>query len=257
MTPPILTVRNLSKSFRTRNRKTAALADVSFDLHQGEIFGVTGPSGCGKSTLARSLLRLIEPESGEIKLNGTDWKTLGSGQLRHARRMMQLVFQNSSESFNRFASVEQTITDPLRIHQIVEKPAFREETLRLLDRVGLSPDLLERNIMSLSGGQRQRVAIARALSCRPKILILDEAVSALDMISRRKILELIAALNQESQLSAIFISHDFAAIKALCHRTAVMDAGRIIEEGETQALIAQPRTALTRSLLDAVPSLVL
>jgi peptide/nickel transport system ATP-binding protein len=200
-------------------------------------------------------MRLIEPDSGEISVDGTDWSKLSAGELRQRRRDMQMVFQNSSESFTQFSTVAGVISDPLRIHHVVEKSQRPHEVEKLLATVGLSSELMERRISQLSGGQRQRVAIARALASRPKILVLDEAVSALDMIARRTILDLIVSLQQKSQLSVLFISHDFAAIRAICHRVMVMDNGKIIEEGDTATLISQPRTELARSLLNAVPRL--
>jgi peptide/nickel transport system ATP-binding protein len=255
MTKAILTVEGLSKRFSSATREIVALQNIAFTVSQGEFLGITGPSGCGKSTLARCILRLIEPDDGKIWIDGRDWLQLSPRKLRHSRRDIQMVFQNSSQSFNRFATVQEVITEPLRIHSIVAQPQYLAHSADLLERVGLSAELLPRHVASLSGGQRQRVAIARAIASRPKLLILDEAVSALDMIAKQKILELLASLQKDMGLSALFIAHDFAAIKALCHRTAIMDAGQIIEEGITSQLIAQPQAQLTRSLLQAVPSL--
>jgi peptide/nickel transport system ATP-binding protein len=255
MTNAVLRVSGLSKRYGNGERQTQALNDIEFTLQAGETLGITGPSGCGKTTLARCIMRLIEPDSGIISVDGTDWSNLSAGALRQRRRDMQMVFQNSSESFTRFSTVGGVISDPLRIHSVVEKNQRLAEVEKLLATVGLSADLLTRRISQLSGGQRQRVAIARALASRPKILVLDEAVSALDMIARRTILELIQSLQQERQLSVLFISHDLAAIRAICHRAMVMDSGKIIEEGDTTALISQPQTELVRSLLNAVPRL--
>ena len=255
MSTAILEVQALSKGFQASGRNIQALKSVSLSLKQGEFLGISGPSGCGKSTLARCILRLIEPDAGRVTVAGVNWLDLDPSSLRSHRRDMQMVFQNSSEAFNRLATVEEVITEPLRIHQLVTAASYRDEVIELLQRVGLSDNLLSRKVATLSGGQRQRVGIARALACRPKILILDEAVSALDMIAKRLILELLAKLQRESGLSALFISHDLAAIQALCQRIVIMDAGTIIEEGETKELIAQPQHPLTRSLIDAVPSL--
>jgi peptide/nickel transport system ATP-binding protein len=211
MTNNALRVSGLSKQYTSGARQTLALRDSDLALQSGETLGITGPSGCGKTTLARCIMRLIEPDSGEISVDGTDWSKLSAGELRQRRRDMQMVFQNSSESFTQFSTVAGVISDPLRIHHVVEKSQRPHEVEKLLATVGLSSELMERRISQLSGGQRQRVAIARALASRPKILVLDEAVSALDMIARRTILDLIVSLQQKSQLSVLFISHDFAA----------------------------------------------
>jgi peptide/nickel transport system ATP-binding protein len=255
MSKAVLRVSGLSKHYRSGKRQTQALQDIDLALQPGETLGITGPSGCGKTTLARCIMRLIEPDSGTISVDGTDWSKLSASALRQRRRDMQMVFQNSSEGFTRFSTVGGVISAPLRIHNVVEKNQRFAEVEKLLATVGLTSDLMTRRMSQLSGGQRQRVAIARAMASRPKILVLDEAVSALDMIARRTILELMVSLQQQRQLSVLFISHDLAAIRAICHRVIVMDNGKIIEEGDTSALISQPQTELARSLLNAVPRL--
>ena len=250
-----LSVHHLSKQFSSKTREIKAVRDVSFHLYASETLGITGPSGCGKSTLAKCILRLIEPDEGKILIAGMDWQRLKGRALRQARRDIQIIFQNSTDSFSRFATVQSTINDPLRIHQIVPSNERQHEITRLLKLVGLGDELLHRRMNSLSGGQRQRVAIARAISTRPKVLILDEAVSALDQLAKRQILELIVSLQKETGLACLFISHDFAAIHAVCHRVAVMDAGEIVEIGRTQDVIGNPRHARTRALIDAVLAL--
>lgn len=250
-----LSVDHLSKRFSSKSREIKAVQDVSFQLYFNETLGITGPSGCGKSTLAKCILRLVEPDEGTIHVAGVDWQNLEGQALRQARRVVQVVFQNSADSFSRFATVQSTIRDPLRIHKIVPRIERQSEIIRLLKLVGLGEELLHRRMNSLSGGQRQRVAIARAISTRPKVLILDEAVSALDQLAKRHILDLVVSLQEETGLACLFISHDFAAIHAICHRVAVMEAGEIVEMGSMQDVMDNPQHARTRALLDAVLTL--
>lgn len=255
MSDTLLSVQSLTKNYQNSHRIVRALSDINFSLKSGEIIGITGPSGCGKSTLARCILRLIEPDNGNITLNGVDLRKLSAKELRSERRHMQMVFQNSADSFHRYATVRGTIADPIRIHKIVPKHARNDEVARLISIVGLDENLLDKPMNQLSGGQRQRVAIARAISTRPKVLIMDEAVSALDMISKRHILDLIAKLQRHINLACLFISHDFAAINAICHRVIVMNSGEIVETGETRDVITSPQHPVTEALIAAVPKM--
>ncbi len=194
MNEALLSVEGLSKTYRTPARTVAALSDISFSLQPGETLGLAGPSGCGKSTLARILMRLIPPDHGTIRFQNRDWLTLDGSGLRSARRHVQMVFQDTHGAFNPRARVEDAIGEPLRIHRLVRRRDRAAEIRRLLDRVGLADIDASRSILELSGGQRQRVAIARAIAVRPAVLILDEAVSALDVSVRRQILELLVEI---------------------------------------------------------------
>jgi len=255
MTAPILSVSGLSKTFVTGNRRVVALEDVSLSLAQGETLGLVGPSGCGKSTLARVLLRLIEPDAGRIDFAGVEFSALEGEALRRMRPRIQMVFQDPLAAFNPRTTVGRTISDPLRIHNLVPRRERPSAVAGLLERVGLSADLAGRPIHEVSGGQRQRVAIARALATRPQLLVLDEAVSALDVTVRGRILDLIVSLQRECSLACLFISHDIAVVRAVSHRIAVMDGGCIVEEGPAREVVAKPRSQTARALVAAVPRL--
>jgi len=251
----LLSVEALSKTYRSGSRKTSAVRDVSFSIGMGETLGLAGPSGCGKSTLARLVMRLIEPDAGKVIFRGEDWLDLSGSQLRHARRHMQMVFQDTHAAFNPRSTVETVIAEPLRIHDIVARQARDAEIGQLLERVGLSPTFAGRPVLELSGGQRQRVAIARALATRPSLLVMDEAVSALDVSVRSQILELLVSIQQETGLACLFVSHDIAVIRAVCHRVAIMEAGEIVEYGETKRVVSAPQSDTARRLIAAVPRL--
>ncbi|CVI64704.1 MULTISPECIES: ABC transporter ATP-binding protein [Agrobacterium] len=257
MNEALLSVDGLSKTYRTGARTVAALSDISFSLQPGETLGLAGPSGCGKSTLARILMRLIPAHGGTIHFKGHDWLALDGRQLRAARRHMQMVFQDTHGAFNPRASVEDAIGEPLRIHRMVKRRDRAAEIRRLLERVGLPASYAGRPVFELSGGQRQRVAIARAIALKPSLLILDEAVSALDVSVRRQILELLVEIQRETAVSCIFVSHDLAVIRAVCHRVAIMDAGRIVEIGRTGNIVSAPQSSTARTLIDAAPRLTI
>lgn len=252
---PFFAVSHLSKRYEAQSRTVHALADVSFTLDRGETLGLAGPSGCGKSTLARIIMRLSSADSGQVRFQGQDWLGLKGRELRAARRHMQMVFQDSHGAFNPRATVEEAIGDPLRIHRIVAPGERPDEITRLLERVGLSPDVAKRPVLQLSGGQRQRVAIARAIACRPSMLVMDEAVSALDVSVRAQILELLVSLQSETGLSCLFVSHDLAVIRAVCHRVAIMESGQIVEYGQTGNIISSPQSDTAKRLIAAVPTL--
>lgn len=250
---PLLRVDNLTKTFRNGNREVHALRDISFTLERGQTLGIAGPSGCGKSTLARLIMRLIEPDAGNIIFRGENWLSLSGGTLRHARQHMQMVFQDTHAAFNPRSTVATVILEPLRIHDIVPAKAREAEVARLLERVGLPVEFAERPVHVLSGGQRQRVAIARALATRPSLIVMDEAVSALDVSVRAQILSLLVSLQRETGLACLFVSHDIAVIRAVCHHVAVMEAGEIVEYGETQSIVSNPQSEMARRLIAAVP----
>ncbi|OVE88771.1 peptide ABC transporter ATP-binding protein [Agrobacterium tumefaciens] len=257
MNEALLSVDGLSKTYRTGARTVAALSDISFSLQPGETLGLAGPSGCGKSTLARILMRLIPADEGTIHFKGRDWLALDGRKLRAARQHMQMVFQDTHGAFNPRASVEDAVGEPLRIHRMVARRERAAEIHRLLDRVGLPASYASRSVFELSGGQRQRVAIARAIALKPSLLILDEAVSALDVSVRRRILELLVEIQRETAVSCIFVSHDLAVIRAVCHRVAIMEAGRIVEIGRTGNIVSAPQSSTARTLIDAAPRLTI
>ncbi|MQB20026.1 ABC transporter ATP-binding protein [Agrobacterium tumefaciens] len=252
---PFFSVNHLSKRYQSQGRTVQALDDVSFTLARGETLGLAGPSGCGKSTLARIIMRLSPADGGEVRFQGQNWLALSGQDLRAARRHVQMVFQDTHGAFNPRATVADAIGEPLRIHRIVVPRDRQAEIARLLERVGLGADYAARPVLQLSGGQRQRVAIARAIACRPSLLVMDEAVSALDVSVRAQILELLVSLQNETGLSCLFVSHDLAVIRAVCHRVAIMEMGRIVECGETDSVISNPQSDTARRLIAAVPTL--
>ncbi|MBY5767353.1 ABC transporter ATP-binding protein [Rhizobium leguminosarum] len=252
----LLSIENLSKGFSSAGRRIAALDNVSLTIAAGETLGLVGASGSGKSTLSRILLRLIAADAGSIRFEGEDWLALNGAPLRRRRARMQMVFQDPLAAFNPLASVGAVLDDPLRIHGTAGKDRRPGEIIMLLERVGLTADHAARPVRALSGGQRQRVAIARAIATRPSLLVLDEAVSALDVTVRGRILELLVDLQKEQGIACLFISHDLAVVRAVSHRIAVMDGGRIVETGPAAAVVAAPQSEAARALVAAVPRLV-
>jgi peptide/nickel transport system ATP-binding protein len=255
MTAPLLSAAGISKTFAGGGRSVVALDDVSIAVARGETLGLVGPSGSGKSTLARILLRLVVPDAGRIDFGGVDLLSLRGEKLRAVRRRIQMVFQDPLAAFNPHATVGGAIADPLRIHGIADRDKRPSAIANLLERVGLHPMLASRAIHEISGGQRQRVAIARALATKPDLIVLDEAVSALDVSVRAKILELLVDLQREQGLAYIFVSHDLAVVRAISHHVAIMDAGRIVERGPARDVVADPQSATARALVAAVPRL--
>jgi peptide/nickel transport system ATP-binding protein len=255
MNAPLLSADGISKTYSSAGRRVAALDGVSFVLAQGETLGLVGPSGCGKSTLARVLLRLVEPDAGRIDFGGANWLSLRGERLRSMRRLIQMVFQDPQAAFNPRATVGGALDDPLRIHGAAGREGRRAMVAHLLERVGLHPSFASRAIHEISGGQRQRVAIARAISAEPQLIVLDEAVSALDVSVRAKILDLLVDLQRERGIAYLFVSHDLAVVRAISHRIAIMDAGRIVELGPAREVVANPKSATGRALVDAVPRL--
>jgi len=227
---------------------------VSFELAQGETFAVVGESGCGKTTLARMILRLIEPDAGEIRFEGRDLLALGSGEMRAARRQMQMVFQDPFASLDPRMRVGEIVAEPLAIHEAqLAKSERRSRTVAMLERVGLKTEALERYPHEFSGGQRQRIGIARALILRPRLIVADEPVSALDVSVGAQVLLLLQELQQEFGLTYIFISHSLPVVAQIATRIAVMRAGQFVEVGTAEDVLHRPKHEYTRELLDAVP----
>jgi len=257
MTTPLLSASGISKVYQSGGRRVVALDDASISLEPGRTLGLVGPSGSGKSTLARVLLRLIEPDAGSIDFGGVDLLSLRGEALRATRRRIQMVFQDPLAAFNPRATVGGALADPLRIHGIAGRAERPAAIAHLLERVGLDPTLAARGIREISGGQRQRVAIARAIATKPDLIVLDEAVSALDVSVRGKILDLLVGLQREQGIAYVFVSHDLAVVRAIAHTVAIMNQGRIVEQGPTTEIVAAPRSTTGRALVAAVPRLVL
>jgi len=228
---------------------------VSLTIAEGETLGLIGPSGCGKSTLARVLTRLVAPDAGAIRFDGLDWGRLSGAALRRVRGRMQMVFQDPAAAFHPRATVGGALAEALRLHRIAPRREWPARVADLLAAVELAPGLGGRPVATLSGGQRQRVAIARAIAPRPRLVVLDEAVSALDASVRARILALLVRLQRERGLAYLFVGHDLATVRAVSHRIAVMDGGRIVEEGPAARLLAAPEAEITRRLIAAVPRL--
>ncbi len=258
--PPLLKVRALKTRFELPSgffgrvrRRVHAVEQVSFDLKAGETLALVGESGCGKSTTGRSLLRLVEIEDGSIEFSGRDIAKLPPDQVRPLRREIQMVFQDPYASLDPRLTVGFSIAEPLYVHGVASGVEARDRVAWLLSHVGLAPEHAQRYPHEFSGGQRQRIAIARALALQPKMIIADEAVSALDVSIRAQIVNLMLDLQAEFGLAYLFISHDMAVVERISHRVAVMYLGQIVEIGPRRAIFEDPRHAYTRKLLAAVP----
>jgi peptide/nickel transport system ATP-binding protein/oligopeptide transport system ATP-binding protein len=239
--------------FGTPRAFVKAVDGVSFRVEAGKTLALVGESGCGKSTVSRLVLRLIEPDAGSIRFDGRDLVKLDAGELRAFRRSAQIIFQDPYASLNPRMTVNQILTEPLALHDLVPKPRRRERVEELLSLVGLEPRFARRYAHEFSGGQRQRIAIARALAVEPKLIICDEPVSALDVSIRSQILNLLRDLQDRLGLAYIFVSHDLAVVKHIADRVAVMNLGEIVETADTAKLFASPRHPYSRALLSAIP----
>ena len=257
---PLLEVKNLITRFPVKGgffRRTVAnvhaVEDVSFTLNKGRTLSLVGESGCGKSTAGRSILRLVEPQSGHIDIDGKDIMALDQGELRAARLDMQMIFQDPFASLNPQMMLGDQVAEPMRNYNTHSKEEMQKRVEMLFDRVELPRSFLRRFPHELSGGQRQRVAIARALALNPKLIIADEAVSALDVSVQAQVLNLMMELQAELGLSFLFISHDMAVVERVSHDVGVMYLGRIVELGPRQAVFENPQHPYTQALMKAVP----
>lgn len=235
-------------------RQVRAVDGVDLVLHRGETLALVGESGCGKSTLARLFLRLEAPTSGRIFLEDEDITKIDGAALRDRRRQIQMIFQDPYACLNPRMTAEAIVREPLENYNIGSASSRRKAVLELLERVGLRPEFASRYPHELSGGQRQRLGIARALSLKPKILVADEPVSALDVSIRAQVINLLVDLQKEYNLTVLLVSHDIGVVAHVSHRIAVMYVGAIVESGLTQEVLANPRHPYTRALLDAVPA---
>jgi peptide/nickel transport system ATP-binding protein len=259
--PPLLSVRNLVTRFDIRAgllgrvaARVHAVENVSFDIRPGETLALVGESGCGKSTTGRSLLRLLKPNSGKVEFEGMALDRLSPQALQRARQNMQMIFQDPYASLNPRRRIGDSIMEPLRVHgKVISRSEADDRVAGLLKRVGLSPDMADRFPHEFSGGQRQRICIARALGLEPRLIIADEAVSALDVSIKAQVINLMLDLQDELGLAYLFISHDMAVVERMCHRVAVMRLGEIVEMGPRDAVFSNPIHPYTRKLLAAVP----
>jgi oligopeptide/dipeptide ABC transporter ATP-binding protein len=257
---PILRVEDLEKSYPIRRGlfgqaegSAAAVRGVSFEVGRGETLGLVGESGSGKTTTARLIARLEQPDAGRIFFEGVDWLALSGKELRRRRRDLQIVFQDPSTSLNPRMTAGDQVGEPLRVQRLLPSRLIRQRVAELLDEVGLPASAASRFPSEFSGGQRQRIAIARALATRPKFVVCDEPVSALDVSVAAQVLNLLLDLRERNGLSYLFISHDLALVERLSDRIAVMYLGRIIEEGEAREVTSRPLHPYTVALLSAVP----
>ena len=257
---PLLDVRKLCTYFPIRTGIlqrvrgfVKAVDGVSFHINAGETLGLVGESGCGKTTVGRTILRLIPATSGQVLYRGRNLFQLTGSEMRRLRREMQIIFQDPVGSLNPRMRVGKIVGEPLEVHGLARGEQLRQRVGDLLERCGLWPGAAERFPHEFSGGQRQRIGIARALALQPKLIICDEPTSALDVSIQSQILNLLAELQDEFQLSYLFISHDMAVIHHVCDRIAVMFNGHIVEQGSRDEIINDPQHAYTKALLSAVP----
>ncbi|HWK77162.1 MAG TPA: ABC transporter ATP-binding protein [Microbacterium sp.] len=255
---PVIEFRDVTKVFKIRgtgftSTRFTAVDDISFQVPKGSTMAIVGESGSGKSTAAKMLLRLEHKTSGSILVNGRDTDTMNRSELLAMRRQMQPVFQDPYGSLDPLHNIGNTVAEPLRVHGVGDTDSRRARVLEVLDQVALPSSIVDRYPNELSGGQRQRVAVARALALKPEIVVLDEAVSALDVLVQAQVLSLLANLQAELNLTYLFITHDLAVVRVIADRVCVMEKGRIVEQGTVDDIFANPQQEYTERLLSAIP----
>ncbi len=255
----LIEIRNLKKYFSknkglfSRNEKLIyTLNGINLDIYQNETLGLVGESGCGKTTLGRVLLNLTQATSGSIKFDNTEISNLSSKQLKPFRKNMQMIFQNSYSSLNPRMKIKDILAEPLKINTTLSKEEIKTETEKVLNEVGLSYNIADNFPHEFSGGQRQRIAIAKALILKPKFIVADEPISALDICIQAQIIKLLKDLKEKFNLTYLFISHDLSTVKSFCSRTAVMYLGEIVEIAKTEELFSSPKHPYTKALLNSV-----
>ena len=254
LTNPMVEVRNLKKYFKTKRGLLHAVDDVSFDIQRGETLGLVGESGCGKSTLGRTLIRLLEPTAGSVKIDGQEMFKLSKTQLKEARRKAQIVFQDPYSCLNPRLSVSALIAEPLIVNKVYKSSKeMNDRILELMDTVGLARRLVDTYPHELDGGRRQRIGIARSLALNPEFIVLDEPVSALDVCIQAQVLNLLKDLQDSQKLTYVFISHDLSVVKHLSDRIAVMYLGCMVELADHRAIFQRPLHPYTQALLSAIP----
>jgi hypothetical protein len=259
-TEEVIRVENLTKEFPIRGAKgdkkiLRAVDEVSFTLHKGHTLALVGESGSGKSTVANMVLNLLDPTSGTVYYKGTDLSTLGSKELFEMRRKLQVVFQNPYGSLDPMYSIYRCIEEPLSVHKVGNRKSREKRVAELLDMVAMPRSTMRRYPNELSGGQRQRIAVARALALEPEVIVLDEAVSALDVLVQNQILQLLAELQDNLDLSYLFITHDLAVVRQTADDVVVMKQGKVVEQGTADQIFSGAKEAYTRDLIDSVPGL--
>ncbi len=257
----LLSVKNLKQYFPIKKESlfkpksfVKAVDDISFELMEGETLSIVGESGCGKSTTGRSILRLEQPTEGEIVFNDKDLVRISNAEMRKVRADLQVIFQDPFASLNPRRTIKQTLNEAMAIQQVISKPKRMERMLELLECVGLPAEALNRYPHEFSGGQRQRIGIARALAVNPKLIICDEAVSALDVSIQAQILNLLKDLQKDFGLTYLFISHDLSVVRHISDRVMVMYLGKIVEIADKKSIFERPQHPYTQALLSAIPT---